>query len=203
MKVFPLYYFPPVHWYAAVSQEEKLLIDWYQPYRKQRYFSRMVIRGANQLLPLVIPVERRSKRIALKEKRISNAEDWQSQHWRSLVFAYKNSPYFEFYQDTLAPLYTQPYELLTSFLLDCLQKSFQLLQFQPDFSFTDTYLPGSDFQYDYRKDFEPGTRTLPIWYKPIAYEQVFGEFEPGLSILDLLFNKGPESKGILLASFEG
>ncbi len=202
MNVFPLYYFPPVPWFAAAIQESQLLLDIQQPYRKQRYFSRTIIQGANQTLPLVIPVERRSKRIALAQKQISYAENWQTQHWRSIVFSYKNSPYFEFYQDQLHPLFHHPVSGLTDLLLHGLTLTFQLLQHPIRFSTTTTYLPASAYDYDYRKDFNPPMNELPSWYQQVSYPQVFGDFRAEVSILDLLFNMGPESKQVLEHSFK-
>ena len=101
MTVFPLFYFPPIPWFVGALQESEILLDIYQPYRKQRYFSRMEIRGPNQVVRLTIPIERRSKQLPLIHKNISYAERWRIQHWRSLVFSYKNSPYFPYYSDML------------------------------------------------------------------------------------------------------
>jgi len=202
MNVFPLYYFPPLPWFAAAFQETEILLDIHQPYRKQRYFTRTVIQGANQKLPLVIPVERRSKRLALVKKRISYAEDWQLQHWRSLKFSYKNSPYFDYYQDQLYALYTTHYEFLTEYLLACLHTAFHLLQCQPSILTTTTYKVNGAYAHDYRRDFEPPMNHPPSWYREVSYEQGIGELRAELSILDVLFSMGPESRLVLESSFK-
>ena len=199
MTLFPLYYFPPIPWFAAAIREETLYLDVNQPYRKQQYFSRMHIKGAHQVLTLTIPIERRSKRNPLCQKSISHAENWMQQHWRSLVFSYRNSPYFSYYEDVLSALYTQKVDRLTDFLTESVRIAFELLGHSPALEYP---VDPTQKVYDYRKEFPPGLEMLPDWFVVYPYEQVFGSFTPGLSILDLLCNLGPESRLFLEKSLD-
>ena len=201
MILLPVFYFPPIPWFVAALQEEKLYLDLNQPYRKQRYFSRTDILGPNQVIRLSLPIERRSKRIPIKEKRISFAENWQKQHWRSLFYSYKNSPYFTYYADAFEQYYEKPEAQLGSFLLEGIHICFSILDHSPEFYAGALEQSEQSESIDYRNAFDPAPTSLPDWFRPIAYEQVFEGFTPGLSILDLLFNLGPESKSFLKRSF--
>ena len=201
MILLPVFYFPPIPWFVAALREEKLYLDLNQAYRKQRYFSRMDILGPNQVITLSLPVERRSKRIPIKDKRISFAENWQKQHWRSLYYSYKNSPYFPYYSDILETYYEKQQAHLGAFLLEGIHICFSMLGHSPDIHVGELEQSVQAAGIDYRKEFHTDPSSLPGWFKPRAYEQVFEGFTPGLSILDLLFNLGPESRSFLKDSF--
>lgn len=198
MIVLPIAYFPPISWYSAISTEEMVLIEIFQHYRKQQYTNRMYIRSANRVLPLSIPVTRRGMRMPIREKKISYQEDWQKQHWQSLVSAYRNSPYFLYYEDELQKLFqTKPI-----FLFDMLEASLTFvqdkLQLPIDLNYTQEYFAQEEYgENDFRNTFDPARKELPSWFVSTTYMQVFEGFEPNLSILDVLFNLGPAGKRIL------
>lgn len=197
--VFPLCYFPPIPWFVAALRHGQVWLDAGQPYRKQQYSSRAFIQVANRTLPLTIPVERRSARAPLRDKAISFAEDWAGQHWRSLRTAYRNSPYFTYYEDRLAPLFHAPEAQLAAHNRRCLQVVLDLLHLDLDLGDLPGEAPAP--AADYRQAFDPSLRTLPPWFDPQPYGQVFEPFVPGLSILDLLCNLGPESSTYLRATW--
>ena len=201
MLILPVFYFPPIPWFVAALQSETIFLDIYQPYRKQRYYSRMDILGPNQIITLSLPVERRSRRAPLIEKRISFAENWRKQHWRSVFFSYKNSPYFSFYADRFEELYQSPQPQLVPFLMDGIKLCFATLGYQPELRLPESEINMKGEYQDFRQEFSPHASALPSWFLPRSYEQVFEGFSPGLSILDLLFNLGPESKLFLQRSF--
>lgn len=201
MKVFPICYFPPVHWYVAAMRFEEIWLDGWQPYRKQQFTSRTHILTSNRVLPLTIPVERRSARAPIKEKRISYAESWQRQHWRSLVAAYSNSPYFEYYCDRFEPLFQQPFEWLIDLLWAAHEQVQEALRWEVHVTFTQAYQSVGTYGVDYRDAFDASLRQLPDWFEPVRYPQVFDGFQPGLSILDLLCNEGPQSSEIIRQSW--
>ena len=134
----------------------------------------------------------------IRDKKISYQEDWQKQHWISLVSAYRNSPYFLYYEDELQKLYQSK----PTFLLDFQESSLNFLQeklkIDTTFSYTTEYQEESFYgESDLRKDFGSQPTDIPDWYNAKNYPQVFEGFVPGLSTLDILFNEGPESKRII------
>ncbi len=160
-------------------------------YQKQTYRNRTYIYGANGKLALNIPITHSHKNRQLyKDVKIVKDNHWQSQHWKSLQSAYRTSPYFEFYEDDLEPLFTKPYSYIMDFNFECIDKVFECLQLERSYQKTIGYKiedPNSkDIRYlaNVRKE------------KPIAltpYTQVFQSkcgFVNNLSILDLLFNEG-------------
>lgn len=202
--VFPLCYFPPIPWFvAAIREEGPLWLEVHRPYRKQQFSSRAHIRVPNRVMPLTIPVERRSAKAALHEKRISFAEDWPHQHWQALRSSYGNSPFFEFFAPELEALYQSPPTLLTELLWRSTRLSLDWLGLSLDLRVTSKLLPTEAYACDYRAAFDPSRRTLPGWFAAAPYPQTFGDFDAGLSVLDLLFNLGSESRSYLLENWRG
>jgi len=150
---------------------------------------------------LVIPVGRKGNHIPLKDKRISYQEKWRLNHWRSMEYAYQNSPYFEYYADPLKKLYETKPVFLLDFHLQALEIVHTQLGIELAIQQTRTYLPTNKYQRDYRQAFDPKRKAKPPWFEPIAYPQVFEGFEAELSILDLLFNEGPAARILLKRSF--
>lgn len=197
---FPIYYFPPISWFAAALHEKQILLDIDSVYRKQRYTTRTLIKGPNSLVPLVLPVGRRGHQKKIREKEISFRENWPTQHWRSILFSYKNSPYFEYYEEDLKECFQNPSAKLVDQLLMVLEKVVAILQLPIEYQLSSGEMTQVD--KDYRKDFSMDLAVNPQWFQPVAYEQVFGEFEPNLSILDLICNVGPESTLMLTRAYQ-
>ena len=200
MNIFPVGYFPPLPWFAAAIHEKHLLLEVNQFFRKQQITNRMHIRVANRVLPLTIPIQRRGAKVIIRHKRISYAENWPDHHWKSLQSAYANSPYFDYYRDELHRLYDSKPELLIDFLKKSIEWSCRVLGVEKVMKESAQYHPASYYQHDFRQDFDPGRKKLPEWFISKSYPQVFEGFEAGLSILDLLFNQGPESRKLLTES---
>ncbi len=184
-------------------QEEQIALEICQHYRKQLLTNRMWIKGPNQLLPLSIPVGRRSARAPIKEKKISYAENWQKQHWGSWITAYKNSPFFDYYVDDFLPFFEQKPVFLVDLLVDILHVLWKKLGIPTSFSLTESYLGEEFYQVDYRETFDPRNQAVPIGFEARPYPQVFPGFSPGLSIVDLLFNEGPNSTLLLKEYWKG
>lgn len=202
MYILPLYYFAPIPWWVVALQGGTFALEVRENYRKQQYTGRTYIKGPNEIMPLVIPVERRSSKAPLIDKQISNRDRWMEVHKRSIIYSYKNSPYFEYYEEAVCGLFEQEETSLHTFLLNSMNIICGCLCIELPFTPTSSYLPKDSYTIDYRNAFDPTLKSLPPWFKVIPYRQVFGTFQPGLSILDLLFNKGPESVAFLQQSFQ-
>lgn len=192
--ILPLCYFPPVSWWAAaLALRGPLLLEAWQPYQKQQLSSRAHIRTANRVLPLTVLVARRDSHAPLALKQVSFAENWPRQHWRTLETAYRNAPYFEYYADGLRALLEAPPEQLADLLMATVSLAGAWLREDFQWQLTAQRLPPGAVQPDLRTAFDPSLRSLPPWFRAEPYAQVFGGFSPGLSILDLVFNLGPEA----------
>lgn len=164
---------------------------------KQQYTNRMRIRAANRVLPLIIPLDRKGSKMPIASKCISYREEWQKQHWKSLESAYRATPYFTYYEDALAEFYFERHDSLLEFHLKGLGWVLRLLDHTVPLRLTGHYAPADSYTHDYRESFDPSGATLPPWFSPLPYPQVFEGFYPGLSILDLLFNEGPQAAPLL------
>ena len=200
-------YFGPVSQYIALVKAKEIVFENDDNYQKQTYRNRMYIYGANGKLSLNIPIKHtgnKSNHQKYRDVRIENDFPWQKQHWRSLETVYRTSPFFEFFEDDFRPLYEQNFDFLIDFNYKCFELALESLQLEMSFEKTTEYIL-------HPKDITNGRHLINAKSnKPVAmepYTQVFQEkygFLNDLSIVDLLFNEGPnalnylESQEILL-----
>lgn len=188
--VFPSTYLGPIPLYAAMLQVDDVQVEQYDNYVKQTFRNRCVISGPNGTQTLTIPVEKGNHhKCQMRDLRISDHGNWRHLHWNALESSYGKSPFFEFYADDFRPFYTEGrWQFLLDFNEELMQLVFELLDVDVIFSRTQQYADS-----DLQRWVEPGTlRQQP--FQP--YYQVFAQrhgFLPHLSIIDLLFNMGPES----------
>ncbi len=163
-------------------------------YQKQSYRNRTEIYGANGKMALTVPVSySQNNRQLYKNVKIANEESWQIQHLKSLQSAYSMSPFFEFYIDELIPLFENPFEYILDFNLKCFEVLLSALQLHIEPMYTSTFEKEPIGKTDFRN---LAKRTVKVSsFEP--YTQVFTEkhgFISNLSILDLLFNEGPNTE---------
>lgn len=196
MAVFPIFYAGNISYFqelAAVNMGVTFETKEFFP--KQTYRNRLEILGPNGLQKLVIPTEKTGERRRMEDIRICYAENWQKIHWKSLEAAYRRSPYFEYYEHRLQPFYKRKdFVLLSVFNLEMQQLLLELLGLECQYEKTLQYEESYDL--DFRNhDFS----SLKL--NTTTYLQVFSDRHPfhgNLSILDALFNLGPEAKKLLL-----
>ncbi|MEE4197148.1 MAG: WbqC family protein [Bacteroidales bacterium] len=195
-------YLPPVQYFSKLATYDEIWIEAHENYLKQTYRNRCVIYGANGKLALSIPVKKISTKTRIRDIAIDYDTNWQKMHWKSIESAYRSSAFFEFYADDLAPFYHTRYQFLFDFNHDLIMKLAEQLELTIDLSFTDRYyFPGDHPMDDYRGSIHPKQKVNDQDFKVREYFQVFSEkygFIPNLSILDLLFNTGPEAKEYLV-----
>jgi len=189
-------YFGPISEFVAIAQAETLIFENEDNYQKQTYRNRMYIYGANGKLSLNIPIKHtgdKSQHQKYKDVRVENEFSWQKQHWKSLQTAYRTSPFFEYYEDDLAPLYEKKREFLLDFNYECLELLTECLQMDLNARKTEEYIlnPPAPLE-DLRGLVNAKQEVLKLEPYPQVFENKLG-FIPGLSILDLLFNEGPNS----------
>lgn len=156
----------------------------------------MYIYGANGKLLLNIPIKHLPKKAGnlhqkYREVKIEENFPWQKHHWKSLKSAYQTSPFFEFYEDDLAPLYHTPYKYLVDFNYACFENICSCLQLEIDFHKTSEFIKEPLDMEDKRHLINAKKEVLIP-----PYNQVFQEkegFIPNLTMLDLMFNEGPNS----------
>lgn len=161
--------------------------------------NRCLVAGAGGIISLSIPLrDGRNQLEPMREIMISDTEDWQARHFKSICSAYNRSPFFEHYADELATIYRQPVRLLAEWNLACLNWLRAKIDWPAEIRFTEHAIP---FQAEGWED--KRNLVLPKNYSrwnPVKYRQVFEErtgFFPNLSVLDLLFNTGKQAGELL------
>lgn len=198
--VFSLPYLPPIAWFQHVLKHQQFAIEQHEHFVKQTYRNRCIILSANGPLPLIIPIQHTSSKIAINQLLANPQVNWQQQHWHSIQSAYGKSAYFFHYKHHFEPLFLNTTGQIFNFNQALLKLVFKLLKLEPTWQVTNSY-EMMDETLDFRHFFNGKTRNPNELLKLQPYPQVFAEkfaFEPNLSIVDLLFNMGPQSKWVLL-----
>jgi hypothetical protein len=188
-------YLGPVEYYHHLARFSSAKIELWETYSKQSYRNRCRISGPNGLLNLTIPVSA-SNHTKTKDVKIDNSVKWQINHWRALEASYRSSPFYIYYDYELQPFYEQKFDFLFDFNQSIQNKMLELIQLDVVAEFTSEYV--AEYDNDFRTTIHPKKESAFI---TPPYRQVFQEkfhFFPNLSIVDLLFNKGPEAKDYLL-----
>ncbi|MDE5417662.1 WbqC family protein [Labilibaculum sp. DW002] len=200
-------FFAPIQYYCKLVQYPEIFIEQWENYSKQTYRNRCNIYGANGVLPLSIPVVKAtSKKILTKDVRISYDTNWQKLHWKGIEAAYKSSPFYEYYIDDFERFFTKKWDNLLEFNKEIQDEILGLLEIEPNIQFTDDFIEFGNSEYDdYRNIIHPKTSKSGIdrTFNQEKYTQVFGDkhgFQENLSILDLIFNLGPDSLSYLESS---
>ena len=187
-------YFGPVQWYRKLYRAEHVWIEQWESFQKQTYRNRCLIATTNGVQALTVPIIR-SESPLIKDIRISDHGNWRHLHWNALQSAYGESPFFEYYQDDFRPFFTERWEFLYDFNEAIRTKVCELIDIQPRVSDTEAF-DASPAIPDFRQAINPKHPEPDPDFTPKPYYQVYQQkhgFLPNLSILDLLFNMGPES----------
>ncbi len=184
--VFPLYFLPSFNYVQLLSKYNSVYININEPFVKQSYRNRFEIMGSNKREILSIPLQKGKTLLKTKDVRISYDENWQKKHWQAIISAYKNAPFFEYYDYHLAPLFMVKETYLWEYNYQLLLKCLTLLHI--------------DTKIIFIEDILPNTHQMIENINPLHYEQVFSDrlgFMQNLSIIDWLFNQGNVAHSVL------
>ncbi|MGA9637693.1 WbqC family protein [Flavobacterium sp.] len=185
-------YFPSISHFAAIIQAEKIVFEVEDNFQKQTNRNRTYIYSPNGIQLLNIPIKHsKENRQKTKDVQIEPDFDWQKQHFKSLEAAYRSSPFFEYFEDDIQPLFVKKHKFLMDLNFEALAILTKCLRLKLDITTTSEYFHDIDANttQDYRF-LANGKRDNAI-FEP--YPQVFNDkhgFINNLSILDLLFNEG-------------
>lgn len=188
----------PINYYARLIREDPVILEQYDHYTKQTYRNRCRIMGPNGIISLSVPVKRkRGKKTVMRDILIDYDTPWNKIHWRSLVGAYAASPFFHLMKEEFIPFYQRRMRYLIDLNMGLISTTLDLI--------------GADFPVITTEEFRMSWELKDRWpwyhskkkveetdpdFRPPEYHQVFSErfgYRSNLSILDLLFNEGPNT----------
>jgi len=185
-------YFGPISCWKQIINSN-ILWDVHQNYIKQTFRNRTFIHSANGLQILTIPVKHSKIKFSMLDAKIDNSIAWQKNHWRSIQSAYSSSPFFEFYRDSLEGIYIKEYTYLTKFNFDLINLILEWTDIEMKSELSKSYKIQYKNGLDLRENIENKKYSSS---ENIIYKQVFSDkngFLNDLSIIDLIFNEGPNS----------
>lgn len=200
--IVPISYAGPVEYFVVLAKYQNVIVENKEHFVKQSFRNRCNVIGAQGVIPLIIPTNRKSReRTIIDEVGIANDFPWQALHWKTLCTAYRSSPFFEYYEPYFEKFYLNSFENLFDFNFQLLQLIASKVGLNVNFQLSNEYKKEYSIP-DFRTIHHPKT---PLKMELDRYIQVFEDklgFVPNLSVLDLLFNLGPSAKDYLLKHAE-
>ncbi len=196
--LYPTYLGDLLHYTLLVNAE--CTIDCHSHYTKQCHINRTTILTAGGVQTLTIPVQKATAHTPISDIRISSHGDWQQLHIKAIRTAYNSSPFYEYFHNELFEYYLKPHTFLLDFNLEIQEIIVKMLDYdKSNITLSTEYINNDNFKFfDCRKmplaekfNVSLHRDLLQPYYQP--HTQKFG-FIPHLSILDALFNIGPETR---------
>lgn len=191
-------YLAPIALYARLYAASGIIFDRESSFIKQTFRNRTIIATENGVQSLTIPIVHTAGKQLMQDIRISEHGNWRHLHWNAMVSAYRKSPFFDYYADDFAHFYEERDGFLIDFNLRLHNVVCELLGLERDvlFSSEETMERDKNEIEDIRLIAEPKERSNIATFTLEPYYQVFASrhgFIPNISIVDLLFNMGPEA----------
>tara|TARA_A200000113_G_scaffold129493_1_gene116597 strand:- start:9008 stop:9616 length:609 start_codon:yes stop_codon:yes gene_type:complete len=193
-------YFPNILFFSKILNHNRIFFEINDNYIKQSLRNRTLIYHANGVLKLSVPVKYSSKKNRkFKDIEICNDTNWQKKHFKSIKFAYQSSPYFEFYENSFEKLFKKKEKFLIDINLKSIALLFELIDRKLEYTFTEKYYEIYNGYTNSREisNFNFSDKSLSFKKYTQVFETKFG-FKENLSMLDLLFNYGPNYYNFLV-----
>ena len=187
--ILPTSYFGPIPYYSILVKSDDYVLEKYENFIKQTVRSRCIINSSSGKLNLSIPrIRKNSSKTKIKDIRICYNEPWQKIHLRSIITCYNSSPFFDYYKEKISKIFDVKEKFLIDFSLKSHLLVMDFLKLNQNINYTKVFEIINN-STDYRNyDF--------FSKKDYKYDQVYftkNDFIKDLSVLDLIFNLGPES----------
>lgn len=215
--VRPPEYWPSPLFAALLMATDRFYVGDTFRYSRQSLQNRARLRNPEGWQWISIPLQRGQQGRAIAKTAINTDEPWIGRHWRALMYNYRSAPYFEYYEPRLRPIFEQqwtsvgPLALATiSFVIEALDLAVDLVPTSTvplapaslqavlaHDAATPLLLAEDTVAHDAPIASADGRPCKVLQLDLPAYEQNFAGFEPGMSVVDLLFNHGPATRMML------
>lgn len=203
-----------------------VLLDDVQLVRGKSFVTRNKVKTANGVQWLTVPAKGKSELSLIKDALIVQNDKWQRKHWKTIQLSYKKAPYFDRYEMKIGQVYNHPWENLCELNITLIKVIKGLMGIDTTLVLSsemnieargvekilstvrelkgDKYITGEgegSKRYIAEQDFkENNIELIYQQFKHPIYHQLWGDFIPNLSIIDLLFNEGEKSLEILMGA---
>ena len=209
MALLSIAYFPPVEYFVLLAKYSVIELEACENYQKQSYRNRCVIYAADGPQKLNVPVVHQNGtfKLPITQIKVDYSTPWLTRTKRAIDAAYYSSAYFEYYRDSLYDILDSKPETLFSLDLRLTRYLAEKCGIKTEISLTEDFLPGVPGE-DYREIIHPKRPNTILEDNSLKkpYFQVFSckyGFLPNLSVIDLLFNEGPDSISYLKPQADG
>lgn len=189
-------YLPPISYFTAIQDVAQLIIEKYEHFVKQSYRNRCYINTTQGKEMLTIPLTAKHGKVRICDVRIDYSQKWLNNHWRTLESAYNSAPFFEYYADELNSILFKKFTFLYDLNYELLSLCLKWLKLKIDVRESAMFeeMPSLSVQ-DMRNIINAKNPAgSNKYYKPVEYNQVFGNmFVKNLSLVDLIFCTGPSA----------
>lgn len=195
----PPEYFPGLPFWALWLRCDRILLaDTFQ-YSRQSFQNRARVRNPNGWQWITVPLKGGQHGKAIRDVEIDNTVPWRGKHFRALSFNYRSTPYFEFYEEPVCLIFERRWNRLGDLTIASIRLVAELLALsEPELLSDHAANLSEDSSRELLLDADPGRlEGRRLRFREPEYDQNFPGFETGMSILDLLFNHGPDARLIL------
>ena len=190
-------YLPSVN-YFRLFKDNNIVLDYEGKYNNQSQLTKTWIFGNDKLFSLDIPIKNKSKNNLIKDLRIDYTKNWINKHSQSIQSSYGKYPYYIYYKDLILDKIKVRQNFLIDLNYDLLTLFIKLLNFE------NKIIESSSINLKNNKNESASTRKnnfLDEHNNKFKKNLFLGKkFDYKVSVIDLLFLKGPES-GFFINNF--
>jgi hypothetical protein len=191
-------YLPPVEYFSMILHADKVLIEREENYVKQSYRNRCYILSPHGPQILSVPVYRgKGHKKQIKEIRIDYSKRWQQVHLGALLASYSSSPYFQFYFENIEKVISSNPSFLLDLNMELTDTILKMLNIPISYSYTGSFEPEGNIENDFRYSLSPKKKSQFVCKEYLQVFSLNNQFVQRLSIIDLIFNTGPEAVNYL------
>jgi WbqC-like protein family len=187
-------YLPPSEYFSLILHSDKAFVESEENYLKQSYRNRCYILSAHGPQLLSVPVYLGSQhKTPLKEIRIDYTKRWQQVHLRAITASYSSSPYFQYYFENIEKIISRKIDFLIDLNMELSESILNMLGQKANLARTTDFNPVQEAEYDFRYKISPKRKSQFIVKEYIQVFNSSGGVDQRLSIIDLIFNTGPDA----------